>query len=63
MDSGCDGQHRFFVADVVGVEQEGKVFVLVVCTQCGEFKAHEQAVGRNGSQIRLLKQENKQNKE
>lgn len=34
--SECGGGHRFFVASVVGVEQEGKVVLIAMCTGCGE---------------------------
>lgn len=53
----CDGQHRFFVVDVVGVEAEGRIYIPIVCTACGEFRHNEISVGRG--QIRLLKEEQK----
>ena len=31
----CNRGHRYFVASSVGVEPEGKVVVIVVCTACG----------------------------
>jgi hypothetical protein len=34
----CDGRHRFFALEPVGVEAEGKVVVIVVCTACGEVR-------------------------
>ncbi len=37
----CGGSHRFFVASTVGIEREGKVVLLVVCTACGETFSEE----------------------
>ena len=34
-DSHCNGEHRFFVADVAVVEAEGKVCIMALCTACG----------------------------
>lgn len=54
----CTGEHRFFVPEVIGVESEGKVFVPIVCTACGEFRTHEFSVGPKGSPIKV-KSDNK----
>lgn len=43
---GCEGNHRFFVAETVGVPDEGNVFVLIVCTSCGEFRTHSTQVSQ-----------------
>jgi hypothetical protein len=56
----CYGGHRFFCAEVVGSESEGKVFVLAICTACGELKNHVVQVGAKGQAIRLLKEEKAQ---
>ena len=55
----CTGEHRYYVAEVVGAETEGKVFVIIVCTMCGEFRTHAVTVTEKGSPIRLLKEEKK----
>lgn len=55
----CFGQHRFFVAEVVANQSEGKAFVLAICTACGELKAHETVVGHPGDSIRLMLEEKK----
>lgn len=34
----CTGTHHYFVADVVGIQTEGKVCVVIVCTACGDIK-------------------------
>jgi len=39
----CPGQHRYFVAET-GVDAEGKICIIVVCTACGESKLIEHAV-------------------
>jgi len=46
----CSKDHRFFVADVVGVPDEGTVHVLLACTACGgtkmsTFKVSQPKVG------------------
>jgi hypothetical protein len=58
-ESACklSGRHHYFVPEVVAVPSEGKVFVLAICTECNDFKAHEAIVARPGSTIRLLKEE------
>jgi hypothetical protein len=53
----CQGEHRFFCAEVIGVESEGKVFVLAICTSCGELKNHAVQVGQKGAPIRMLQEE------
>jgi hypothetical protein len=54
--------HRYFVAETVGVETEGKVFVLVVCTACGDGQAKEFKLTTKAVPLRLLLEE-KQTKE
>lgn len=56
-ESDCQGDHRYFVAEVVGVPDTGKVHVLVVCTNCGDFKSNEVAVGAPGGAIHLYREE------
>ena len=53
----CNGDHNIFVAEVVGVESEGKVFVLALCRLCDLFNVHEVVVSQPGRQLRLLRQE------
>lgn len=35
-----DGEHKFFVATDVAVEEEGKVAVILCCTRCGAPLMH-----------------------
>lgn len=63
MDSRCVGEHNIFIAEVIGVQKEGKVFVLALCRSCDLFAVHEVQVSKPGADIRLLLQESKQNKE
>ena len=58
--SSCTGEHRFYVAEVCGVESEGKLYAIIVCTACGEFRTHELKVSSPHASIRLLKQEEKE---
>jgi hypothetical protein len=55
----CFGEHRFFAVEVVANQSAGKVWVLALCTACGEFLHHELAVGHSGDSIRLMLEEKK----
>jgi len=55
--SDCSGGHRFFCADVVGIEPEGKVVVLALCTACGDFISKEFQVSKPFSGLRLSSDE------
>ena len=37
----CEGTHRYFVADVAQVTDEGKVCIIVICTSCGASRMTE----------------------
>jgi hypothetical protein len=53
----CVGNHTFFVAEVIGVEAEGKVYLLYLCTSCGESICKEFKVANPGSPVRLMREE------
>lgn len=53
----CDGEHHYFLADVVVNTTEGVAFVLAICTSCGNVKAQNVQVGHSGDQFRLLLEE------
>lgn len=53
----CTLDHSFYVADVVGVEAEGKVFLLYLCTRCGDAYCKEFKVGNPGNPLRLMREE------
>jgi len=55
----CKGGHRFFCAETIGIEPEGKVVVLALCTSCGEFISKEFQVSRPFSGLRLASDEEK----
>ena len=57
MDNRCTGEHRMFVAEVIGIEAEGKVVVITVCTQCGVVNFDEKQVSGSGAPLRMLKEE------
>ena len=52
---GCS--HRFFHCETVGVEAEGKVVVIALCTACGDVISKEVQVARPHTQLRLLNEE------
>lgn len=53
----CFGEHRLFVPEVIGVEAEGKVIVITVCTACGDVQFTDYQVANPGSSLRLLREE------
>lgn len=53
----CTANHSYYVAEVVGVEKEGKVYVLAICTACGDARCADFKVAEPNSNIRLLKEE------
>jgi len=53
----CQGTHHFYIAEVVGVEAEGKVFVLLVCTACGGVICKDFTVSKGIGPLRLLREE------
>jgi hypothetical protein len=55
----CNLDHTFFVAEVVGVETEGKVYLIYLCTSCGEAICKEFKVSNPGSPLRLMREEKK----
>lgn len=57
----CNELHRYFVAECVGVEAEGKVFVIAICTSCGHTFAKEFQVSKPGTPLRMLKEEKQTN--
>jgi hypothetical protein len=59
MSDDCVGQHRYFVAEAVGVEAEGTISIVVVCTACGETFIKTFPVAKPQSSLRL-KSENKE---
>jgi len=55
---GCIPQpHRIHVAEVVGIPDEGKIVVVIVCLDCGDVQFHEKVVTSKRSNLRLLKEE------
>lgn len=51
------GEHRYFVAEVIGVESLGRVVLIKTCTACDKTLFQEHQVGTPGEPIRLLKEE------
>lgn len=49
--------HRYFVADVAQVTDEGKVVVIALCTSCGDWITHEVIVSLPNAKLKLIKQE------
>ena len=50
---GCNGTHRFYVAADGAVGDTGTVWVIVVCTACGEAMKKEFKVAAPNSGISL----------
>lgn len=58
----CTADHAFFVAEVIGVPEEGKVYLIYVCTACGDARMKDFRVSEPGKQIRLLLEEKQKGK-
>jgi hypothetical protein len=58
----CMAAHSYFVAEVVGVEAEGKVYMLYLCTSCGDAHCREFTVAKPGASLRLMKEEKQKEK-
>lgn len=57
VDQQCPADHRFHVAEVVGVESEGTVHILALCVQCGLAKQNTFQVAEAGRTLRLSSEE------
>jgi hypothetical protein len=49
----CTGTHRYFVATEFGVEGEGAVGIVVVCTACGDCFVKKFSVANSNSPLKL----------
>lgn len=50
-DNYCIGEHRFFALNPIGIQAEGKVVVILICTQCGELRKQECQVAAPGTLV------------
>lgn len=57
----CEGAHHYFVAEVIGVESEGTVHILALCTACGETLCKKHVVAAPFSKLILYKEKEKEN--
>ena len=57
----CGGGHYIYVAEVVYVQKDGKLFVVNVCRACGQVSFHERQLATPGTSALLLKQKEKGN--
>ena len=56
----CDSEnHRYYVAETVGVPAEGTVTVVAVCTNCGDFISERFVVAKGATPL-VLRSEAKQ---
>lgn len=37
-ENNCSGEHRFYVSEVRGLSTDKEVWVILVCTACGEVR-------------------------
>lgn len=49
----CNGAHHYFVAEVVGVEAEGTVHLIALCTDCGDTIQKSFAVSSKSATLTL----------
>jgi len=55
MENKCYGEHEIYVAEVVGVQAEGKVVVITVCRHCDSVQFHEHQVAKAHVPFTLIK--------
>lgn len=59
---GREGQHRFHVADVVGIPAEGHVVIIALCISCGEVLSKNVKVSEPHAHMFLKSDEQKEKK-
>ncbi len=52
--------HRYFVADVASIQDEGKVVILALCTSCGDHIRIDEVVTKAGYHF-VTRQNEKEN--
>jgi hypothetical protein len=57
----CGGGHYIYVAEVVYIQKDAKLFVVNVCRACGQVSFHEKQLATPGSPALLLKEKGKEN--
>jgi hypothetical protein len=57
----CGGGHYIYVAEVVYIQKDGKLFVVNVCRACGNVSFHEKQLASPGTPALLLKQKENEN--
>jgi hypothetical protein len=49
--------HRYWVVDLVGVEEKGIAVLVAFCTDCGDVLSKEIKISQPGDKLRLLLEE------
>lgn len=57
----CGGGHYIYVAEVVYIQKDGRLFVVNVCRACGQVTFHERQLATPGTSAQLLKGKEKAN--
>jgi hypothetical protein len=57
----CGGSHSVYVAEVVYIQKDGKLFVVNVCRACGQVTFHEKQLSTPGTPALLLKEKENKN--
>ena len=55
----CGDKHRFYIACTVGVETEGTVHVIAMCTSCGLCIKESFSVSKGGMPLKIEQYPNK----
>lgn len=53
----CGGKHQIYVAEVVYVQSEGKLWVVTVCRDCDNVNFHEKQIAKPHIPATLMKNE------
>ena len=58
---GCRGEHRYYIATDGAVGDTGTIFVILVCTACGDAMKKEFKVAEPNSGVSLSDNKQKEN--
>ena len=53
----CMEDHDIYVAETIGVPDEGKVVVITVCRRCDQVAFHEKVIAARPGPLRLFREE------
>lgn len=49
----CQGTHSYFVAETVGIPDEGRIVIVALCTHCGDTLVKGFKISKQVSELKL----------